>query len=54
MGLHANHPRHDVALDALQAHYDEARAAPGATPLLALRSAAMIACLSPDVMGVGL
>jgi hypothetical protein len=54
MGLHPAHPRHDGALAALRAHYDEAAAAPGGNPGVALRSTAMVACLSPDVMGVGL
>lgn len=54
MGLHGGHPRHDAALAALQAHYDEVRALPEATNGSALRSVATVACLSPDVMGVGL
>ena len=54
MGLSPAHPRHDVALATLQRHYDEARAAAEGSSQLALRSAAMTACLSPDVMGMGL
>ena len=54
MGLPPGHPRHDATRTALQAHFDEVRAAPDGTNFIALRSAAMVACLSPDVMGVGL
>ncbi len=54
MGLHAGHPRHDGAMAALRTHFDEAAAAPGGNAGVALRSTAMVACLSPDVMGVGL
>ncbi|MCB9548295.1 MAG: hypothetical protein H6706_20965 [Myxococcales bacterium] len=54
MGLHTGHPRHDAALAALQAHYEAARALPEATNGSALREVAAVACLSPDVMGVGL
>jgi hypothetical protein len=54
MGLPPGHPRHDATRAALQAHFDEVRAAPDGTNFIALRSAAMVACLSPDVMGVGL
>jgi hypothetical protein len=54
MGLHAGHPRHAGALAALQAHYAAARALPEANNGSALREVATVACLSPDVMGVGL
>lgn len=53
MALPDRHPRHMPARLALQVHYDAALQAEGAT-LLALRSALVVACLSPDVMGVGL
>jgi hypothetical protein len=54
MGLHPGHPRHAAALAALQAHFAAARALPGANAVSALREVATVACLSPDVMGVGL
>jgi hypothetical protein len=54
MGLPPGHPRHDAALAALRAHFDEAKAAPEGNASVALRSAAVVACMSPDVMGVGL
>ena len=54
MGLHPDHPRHDAALAALQAHHAAAQALPGANNSSALREVATVACLSPDVMGVGL
>jgi hypothetical protein len=38
----------------LQAHYAAARALPEANNGSALREVATVACLSPDVMGVGL
>jgi hypothetical protein len=54
MGLPPGHPRHATTRAALQAHFDEVRAAPDGSNFTALRSTALVACLSPDVMGVGL
>lgn len=52
MGLAEGHPRHAPTLALLSEHYTEAAAAQDRA--VALRSAAVAACLSPDVMGVGL
>lgn len=53
MALPPEHPRRAEVLAALQGHYAEATAA-GNAPREALRSAFTVACLSPDVMGMGL
>ncbi len=53
MGLTAGHPRHDTALAELRAHFDEA-VADGLNQRDGARAAFVMACLSPDVMGVGL
>ncbi|MCB9524570.1 MAG: hypothetical protein H6702_14515 [Myxococcales bacterium] len=53
MGLPAEHPRHAGAVAALSAHHAEALAL-GQNVNQALRAAFTLACLSPDVQGVGL
>lgn len=53
MGLPPSHPRHRAAISALLGHYAAARDA-GASALLALQSAFVMGCTSPDVLGVGL
>lgn len=52
MGLPPAHSRHEPAILALRAHHQEARAMAG--PVAALRSAFVVACQSPDLMGMGL
>ena len=53
MGLSASHPRFLVSYRQLLKHYDDARLL-GATTTEALRDTFTVACMSPDVMGVGL
>lgn len=53
MSLPPNHSRHDRAVDVLSAHLADAVDA-GNTAAAALRSAFVVACQSPDVMGMGL
>ncbi len=50
MGLPENHPRHDRAIEVLTGHHAEV----GGLPAAAMRAAFVLACLSPDVMGLGL
>jgi hypothetical protein len=52
MGLPEGDPRHDGALDILNDHVTEALAA-GQSERNSLRSALVIACMSPSVSGVG-
>jgi hypothetical protein len=52
MGLGIGHPRSDAMRARLEAHYASALAA--TTAVNALRSAFTIACMSPEVMAVGL
>jgi hypothetical protein len=54
MGLSPEHPRHDAIQVRLQAHYDAALQEPGSNPVQALRSTFTLACVSPDVMALGL
>lgn len=54
MGLSPTHPRYDDARTRLGAHFDDAINDAGATEEEALASAFTLACLSPDVMGLGL
>ena len=53
MGLSPSHPRHDATRRVLADHITDA-ANTGASPAAALESAFVLACLSPDVMGLGL
>ncbi len=53
MGLSAAHSRTAAIHDALSAHYAAARAA-GASTTTALRDTFTVACMSPDVMAIGL
>ncbi len=53
MGLSASHPRASGVHQQLSAHYDAAKAA-GASASIALRDTFTLACLSPDVMTLGL
>ncbi|MFN3197402.1 MAG: hypothetical protein ACE366_03120 [Bradymonadia bacterium] len=53
MALPVGHPRHDAVAAELTAQYDAARAL-GQGRVQSLRAAFTLACLSPDVMGVGL
>jgi hypothetical protein len=53
MGLPDSHPRHLAAVTAMIEHYSDAREQ-GASPETALRSVFVLACQSPDVVGVGL
>lgn len=53
MSLPPNHSRHARALEVLTQHVNDARAG-GATASAALRSAFVVACQSPDAMGMGL
>lgn len=53
MGLPPDHPRHAGAVAALAAHHAEADAQ-GLGPIGGLRAIFVLACLSPDVQGVGL
>ena len=53
MGLSLSHPRYATARAALADHLAQAKVG-GATPTIALRSAFTLACLSPDVMALGL
>lgn len=52
MGLSPTHPRHDSSRSIIAQHYTTARS--DAPALVALRSAFVLACLSPDVMALGL
>jgi hypothetical protein len=52
MGLDAGHPRHDAVRASLGAHFESAQTASNA--LTALRSAFIVACVSPEVQAVGL
>ncbi len=52
MGLGVGHPRHDEVRARLAAHFEAAKPMGGAT--IALRSAFTVACVSPEVMAVGL
>jgi hypothetical protein len=53
MALPEGHPRHDAVRAALESHFDAAREQ-GFGVRDSARSAFSLACLSPDVMGVGL
>ncbi|MEM9114344.1 MAG: DUF1585 domain-containing protein [Myxococcota bacterium] len=53
MSLPSNHSRRARVRAGLEAHFDSARAR-GASEAVALRSAFVVACESPDVMGLGL
>lgn len=53
MGLPPNHSRHQGAVDILTSHHQAALDA-GASPPESLRSTFVVACQSPDVMGLGL
>lgn len=52
MGLDAGHPRHDVVRASLGQHFESAKTSSNA--LTALRSAFIVACVSPEVQAVGL
>jgi len=52
MGLDAQHPQHDGARATLSDHYEQALAR--SNPTTALRSAFIVACMSPQVMALGL
>jgi hypothetical protein len=52
MGLDAQHPQHDSARATLGDHYRQAVAR--SNPATALRSAFIVACMSPQVTGLGL
>jgi hypothetical protein len=52
MGLDAQHPQHDVARATLSDHYEQALAR--SNSITALRSAFIVACMSPQVMALGL
>jgi hypothetical protein len=52
MGLDSAHPRHDDVRQSLGDHFTAAKASTNA--LTALRSAFMVACVSPEVQAVGL
>ena len=52
MGLGAGHPRHDSVRQSLGEHFATAKASSNA--LTALRSAFVVACVSPEVQAVGL
>jgi hypothetical protein len=52
MGLDAGHPRHDAVRASLQQHFDSAKES--TNPQTALRSAFIVACVSPEVQAVGL
>ncbi|MEO6603406.1 MAG: hypothetical protein ABIQ16_26210 [Polyangiaceae bacterium] len=52
MGLDAQHPQHDSARSTLGDHYQQALAR--SNPATALRSAFIVACMSPQVTGLGL
>jgi hypothetical protein len=53
MGLSPSHSRYATARAALADHLVQAKAG-GASATIALRSAFTLACLSPDVMALGL
>lgn len=53
MGLPPSHPRYAGTKAALLGHFTQAKTS-GATATLALRSTFTLACLSPDVMALGL
>ncbi len=53
MGLPTTHSRYVVSYNQLTNHYNQARLL-GATPAGALQDTFTVACMSPDVMGVGL
>jgi hypothetical protein len=52
MGLDAGHPRHDAVRASLGEHFQTAKTSSNA--LTALRSAFIVACVSPEVQAVGL
>ena len=52
MGLGVGHPRRDSVRAQLAAHYESAKTM--SNPATALRSALTVACVSPEVMAVGL
>ncbi len=52
MGLEPEHPRHDAVRAILGQHFESAQAS--SNPLTALRSAFIVACVSPEVQAVGL
>jgi len=53
MGLSPSHSRYATARAALAEHLAQAKAG-GASATIAMRSAFTLACLSPDVMALGL
>lgn len=53
MGLSPSHTRYGTARQALSDHFVAAKGT-GATPTIAMRSVFTLACLSPDVMALGL
>ncbi len=53
MALNPSHSRASVVQEQLSKHYAAARAA-GASPGIALKDTFTVACMSPDVMGLGL
>ena len=53
MGLPARHERYEHTLTLLTAHYDALRMA-GEGNRFSTRAVFSLACMSPDVMGVGL
>ena len=52
MGLDAGNPRHDAVRSSLEQHFQTAKTTTNA--LTALRSAFIVACVSPEVQAVGL
>lgn len=52
MGLDAEHPRHDAVRARLAEHFQSAKTSSNA--LTALRSAFIVACVSPEVQAIGL
>jgi hypothetical protein len=52
MGLDPGHPRHDAVRATLGEHFVNAKSSTNA--LTALRSAFIVACVSPEVQAVGL
>jgi hypothetical protein len=53
MGLPSTHSRYVMTYNQLTDHYNQARLL-GASPTSALQDTFTVACMSPDVMGVGL